>query len=395
MQKQAWYRFRSFSISDFFPAEKLAPVLLALGLLLSLILANSGLAATFQRLLGTELGFSGIGLRYSVSVWINDGLMAIFFLLVGLEIKREMRQGELADWRKAALPVFAALGGMLLPALFYSAFNAGKASAGGWAIPMATDIAFALAVIRLLEGRIPSGLITLLAALAIVDDLGAILVIAFFYSSGIQAHYLLFAGPIWLLMLAFNYFGVRRLVFYLLPGLVLWYCMHHSGIHATIAGVLTALAIPLRDKKGGSPLQILEHQLVKPVNYIIMPLFALANTHLRFETALFENFDFSLGLGIIGGLFIGKTLGVSLFSWLAVRLGLARLPEQVHGKQLIGLGMLAGIGFTMSIFISLLSFTQSDAISTAKFAILTASLLSGISGYLFLRKQRSDRPGAR
>jgi len=314
--------------------------------------------------------------------------MALFFLLVGLEIKRELLKGELSDFKKAALPVFAACGGMIVPAVIYALFNAGTSVSGGWGIPMATDIAFALAVISLLSKKVPASLKIFLAALAIVDDLGAILVIALFYTSEIHQAYLLLAVLTWALLLLFNYFRLPYLILYLIPGIFLWYFVHHSGIHATIAGVLLAFAIPLRDHRGASPLEKLEHQLTRPVNYFIMPVFALANTNLTFQPGMIDGLRSSLGTGIILGLFAGKTIGVSLFSWMAVRLKIARLPHKANWRHIIGLGMLAGIGFTMSVFIALLSFTDAGHMDTAKFAILCASLLSGISGYFFLRQAK-------
>ncbi|RYG11268.1 MAG: Na+/H+ antiporter NhaA, partial [Chitinophagaceae bacterium] len=333
--------------------------------------------------LATKLGFSTV--NYSILAWINDALMAIFFLLVGLEIKRELVEGELSSLKSAALPVIAALGGMLVPALIYFVFNTGTETVGGWGIPMATDIAFALAIIAMLGKSVPSSLKIFLAALAIVDDLGAILVIALFYTNQIHFEYLAMAGGILVLLSLMNYFGVKNLVFYLIPGIFLWYFIHHSGIHATIAGVLLAFTIPTNETDLESPLEKLEHALTVPVNYLIMPIFALANTNITFQKEMISGLISPLGLGIIVGLFAGKTIGVTFFSWLAVKLKWADLPTGACWKHVIGLGMLAGIGFTMSIFIALLSFSDALHVSEAKFAILTASVISGVVGFVFLK----------
>jgi len=367
----------------FFRSGQVGGFLLLICVAISLVIANTSAKEGFESLLATKLGF-GV-LNYSIIAWINDALMAIFFLLVGLEIKRELVEGELSSLKSAVLPVIAALGGMLVPALIYSIFNTSTATAGGWGIPMATDIAFALAIIAMLGKNIPASLKIFLAALAIVDDLGAILVIAMFYTNQIHIEYLLMAGGILALLVLMNYFGVQRLVFYLIPGIFLWYFIHHSGIHATIAGVLLAFTIPTNETAVLSPLERLEHFLTVPVNYIIMPVFALANTNITFQKEMISGLVSPLGLGIIVGLFAGKTIGVTLFSWLAVKLKWANLPSHAGWKHILGLGMLAGIGFTMSIFISLLSFKDDLHISEAKFAILTASVIAGVAGFVFLR----------
>lgn len=364
---------------------------------ISLIIANSSLGQPYEELLATEVGHhsEAVHLRYSVLLWINDGLMAIFFLLVGLEIKRELVQGDLSSPKKATLPVFAALGGVLFPALIYTLFNQGLPTSEGWAIPMATDIAFALAVITMLGRSVPLSLKIFLAALAIVDDLVAILMIAVFYSSELQLTYLYYAGGIYALLLVFNRLGVQSIWAYLLPGLFIWYFIHHSGIHATIAGVLTALALPTKSRYADteSPLVKLEHALMRPVNLLIMPIFALANTNIEFESGMLAGLVTPLGLGIILGLFLGKPIGIFLLSWLSVKLGLSSMPKGAGWWHVIGVGMLAGIGFTMSIFIAILSFTgQELTLAEAKFSILTASLLSGICGSLML-KAVSSRNG--
>lgn len=381
------------AFKDFLRSGQIGGILLMVCVVISLFIANSGYKEEFSNLLSTDLGFTFGTKAYSftVAAWINDALMAIFFLLVGLEIKRELVEGELSSVKKASLPVVAALGGMLVPAFIYFIFNGGSPTASGWGIPMATDIAFALAIIAMLGKSVPASLKIFLAALAIVDDLGAILVIAIFYTDQVHFNYLIWAGGILLLLLIFNYFRVKPLYFYLVPGMVLWYFIHHSGIHATIAGVLLALTIPTNTTNTESPLEKLEHLLNGPVNYFIMPVFALANTNITFQKEMLGGLVSPLGLGIVTGLFAGKTIGVTLFSWLAVRLKLGSLPSGSGWKHIIGLGMLAGIGFTMSIFISLLSFSNEMDITEAKFAVLCASVISGLIGFMFLKSIKKTK----
>ncbi|WP_113639447.1 Na+/H+ antiporter NhaA [Nubsella zeaxanthinifaciens] len=371
----------------FFNSKKLGSVLLLVCVVASLIIANSGYAVSFADFLAKTIGFkiSAFHLDYSIATWINDGLMAIFFLLVGLEIKRELIEGELSSLKKASLPVLAAIGGMLVPALIYALFNKNTVTANGWGIPMATDIAFALAIVALLEKNVPSSLKIFLAALAIVDDLGAILVIAFFYTEQIHWNQLFIAAGIFALLLVFNFFKLKNLLLYLIPGVFLWYFVHHSGIHATIAGVLLAFTIPTNDTAELSPLEKLEHALTQPVALVIMPVFALANTNITFVNGMVEGLASPLGLGIILGLFLGKTIGITLMSFIAVKLKLAKLPTGANWKHITGMGMLAGIGFTMSIFIAMLSFNDAAHIIESKFAILCASVISGVIGYLFLK----------
>lgn len=374
----------------FFKSEKIGGVILLFCVILSLIIANSALGQPFENLLKKELGFesSGIQLLYPIALWINDGLMAIFFLLVGLEIKREMLEGELSSPKRAAMPIFAALGGMLVPAAIYAIFNNGLRTEDGWGIPMATDIAFALAIISMLGKKIPSSLKIFLAALAIVDDLGAIMIIALFYTKELHLDQLLYAGGIFALLVLLNYFGVKKLIFYIIPGIFLWYFVHHSGIHATIAGVLLAFTIPTNPVKEISPLEKLEHGLVSPVNYLIMPLFALANTNIRFESTMIDGLYSPLGIGIIAGLFLGKPIGITIFAWISVKLRFSTLPSRSTWKHIIGVGFLAGIGFTMSLFISLLSFSNPELTAEAKFSILTGSVISGITGFFILKSLR-------
>ncbi|AZI20102.1 Na+/H+ antiporter NhaA [Chryseobacterium taklimakanense] len=366
---------------NFFQKTQSSGILLLICVLISLMVANSVLGESFQNILNSKIG------PYSVSMWINDGLMAVFFLLVGLEIKRETIEGELSSFKSASLPIFAAIGGMLIPAGIYALFNNGTAYENGWGIPMATDIAFSLAIVSMLGRRVPPAIKIFLAALAIVDDLGAILVIAIFYTDQIHWTYLLLSGGIILLLIALNYFKVTKHIFYLIPGAFLWYFMHHSGIHATIAGVLLAFTIPTNESATDiSPLEKLEHQLHIPVSFFIMPIFALANTNIIFKPGMVEGLFTNFGMGIILGLSLGKVIGISLFSFIAIKMKLSSLPDRSTWSHLIGVGFLAGIGFTMSIFIALLSFKgQHDLQEEAKFAILFASVLSGLIGYILLK----------
>lgn len=375
------------SFREFLRSGSIGGIILMTCVFVSLFIANSSFGPSFERLLATEIGINTetIHLRYSTLLWINDGLMAVFFLLVGLEIKRELIEGELSTFRKASLPILAALGGVIAPATIYFLLNKGTETAAGWGIPMATDIAFAIAIITMLGKKVPSSLKIFLAALAIVDDLIAILVIAIFYSSDIHYAYLGYAGGIFLFLLALNKAGIKNLAAYLIPGLFIWYFIHHSGVHATIAGVLTAFAIPTTPDAKESPLEKLEHILVNPVNFIVMPLFALSNTNITFEPEMIGGLTTTLGLGIILGLVIGKPLGIFTFSWVAVKLGVGQVPEKASWKHILGLGMLGGIGFTMSVFIALLSFPNAELIlAEAKFSILAGSILSGILGYFWL-----------
>ena len=383
------------TFKEFFRSSSAGGIILLFCVVLSLIIANTGAGEGFNELLSTEIGFANdsVQLRYPVLLWINDGLMAIFFLLVGLEIKREIVEGELSSLRQASLPVLAAIGGVVVPALIYTFFNhAEPDTIHGWGIPMATDIAFALGILSLLGDKVPSGIKVFLAALAIVDDLMAILVIAIFYSTNLHLTYLMYAAGIFLFQIILNRAGVKNILFYIIPGIFMWYFIHHSGIHATIAGVLTALTLPTTPDATESPLEKLEHMLAKPVNFLIMPIFAIANTNITFEDGMVEGLASNLGLGIVLGLFLGKPIGIFFMSWLSVKLKVAELPAGSNWTHVLGLGLLGGIGFTMSIFIALLSFKSELFQNEAKFAVLTASVLSGIFGYVLLslynKKQR-------
>ncbi len=375
------------SFRNFLKSETSGGIILIICVVVSLIIANSPLGPGFASLLDKVIGFKtdSVDLEYSIASWINDGLMAVFFLLVGLEIKRELVEGELSSIKQASLPILAALGGVIVPALIYHSFNIGLETDAGWAIPMATDIAFAVAIITMLGKNVPVSLKIFLAALAIVDDLMAILVIATFYSTSLEYTYLLYAAGFVVLLIIFNRIGVKNLAFYLIPGAFIWYFIHHSGIHATIAGVITAFTLPTTPDAKESPLEKLEHILINPVNFIIIPIFALANTNITFESGMVEGLFTPLGFGIILGLFIGKPVGIFLASWIAIKFGISKMPDRAHWIHILGVGMIAGIGFTMSIFISLLSFSNSaHLMSEAKFSILIGSLLSAIMGSLLL-----------
>lgn len=371
----------------FLHSSQSSGIILILCVAISLLIANSSLGESFQNLLDKNIGTELFHLNYPLSIWINDGLMAIFFLLVGLEIKREIVEGELSNFKSASLPIIAAVGGMIVPAAIYFLFNHGTEYAKGWGIPMATDIAFSLAIISMLGRKVPLSLKIFLAALAIVDDLGAILVIAVFYTDQIHWDYLGLSALMVTILVALNFFNFKKHICYIIPGLFLWYFMHHSGIHATIAGVLLAFTIPTNISTTEiSPLEKLEQKLHLPVNFLIMPIFALANTNITFQSGMVDGLFTNFGYGIILGLFLGKLLGITFFSWIFIKLKISSLPDQSSWTQLMGAALLAGIGFTMSIFIALLSFKGHPEIQDeAKFAVLVASVISGFAGYSLLR----------
>jgi len=365
-------------INELVESGKMVGLLLIGATLFSLSLSNSDFGDSYLKIWGTEIGFSF--LHKSILHWINDGLMAVFFLLVGIEIKRELVKGELSSRQQAILPVAAAIGGILFPALIFFFFNARHGSTlNGWAIPTATDIAFSLGILSLLGDRIPFSLKIFLTALAIIDDLGAIIIIAIFYNQGIHFDMLFYSLIILSGLILLNRFKVRSIILYIIPGVFLWYFILKSGIHPTIAGVLLAMTIPADLSED------FEHQLHKPVNYLILPVFALANTSMTLSFDHIIQLFSTLGLGIMIGLFIGKPAGITLATWVLVRTKAALLPKGVNWKQIVGLGMTAGIGFTMSIFISSLSFAEEDFTNIAKLAILVASLFSAIAGLLVLK----------
>ncbi|GEO79969.1 Na+/H+ antiporter NhaA [Pararhodospirillum oryzae] len=374
----------------FLRLEASAGLLLVGAAVLALIAANSALAGFYDQTFATHvtLAYGDLRLDKPLLLWINDGLMAVFFLLVGLEIKREALEGDLSSPDRLALPGLAALGGMVVPAALYLLVNAhDPALARGWAIPAATDIAFALGILALLGPRVPLSLKILLTALAILDDLGAIVIIALFYSADLSTTALGFAGVCVGALIALNRLGVRALTPYMLLGAVLWVAVLKSGVHATLAGVVLALAIPLRAGEGqGSPSRHLEHVLHPWVAFGILPLFAFANAGVSLEGVSLDRLLAPVPLGILLGLVVGKQVGVMVFSWLGIRTGLARLPEGATWAQFYGVALLTGIGFTMSLFVGTLAFGESPERATdVRVGVLAGSLLSGVLGYAWLR----------
>lgn len=364
---------------DFFESEKSGGLTLIACTAVSLIIANSVWASNYEHFWHTD--FAGHG----ISHWINDGLMTIFFLLIGLELEREIYQGELSNIKDALLPIFAAIGGMLLPAGLFLLLTYGTEGQAGIGIPMATDIAFALGILSLLGNKVPTSLKVFLTALAVIDDLGAIFVIAIFYTKTILWMNLFIALGIFAVLLILNRLKVRNLIPYLLGGVAMWYFMLNSGVHATITGVLLAFAIPFGNGDEKSTSYILQHFLHRPVAFFILPLFALANTAIAIDGNIVETLTHNYSLGIAFGLIIGKPLGIFLISFVVVSLGICKLPFDLDWKSIIGAGFLGGIGFTMSIFITLLAFENTEIINNAKFMILTASLAAGMLGYFYLK----------
>ena len=371
---------------DFFKSEKTGGLLLIVNTILSLIIANVILGSDYIQFWQLKVG----GL--SIEHWANDFLMAIFFLLIGLELEREIYKGELSNIKDALLPIFGAIGGMLVPASIYMYFNFGTVTQSGAGIPMATDIAFAVGILSLLGKRVPISLKVFLIALAVIDDLGAIIIIAIFYTKTLVWINLLIALGIFGVLLIFNRLKINNLIPYVIGGLTMWYFMLHSGVHATITGVLLAFAIPFGDGGKKSASYILQHVLHKPVAFIILPIFALANTAIILSPDIGQTLIQNYSLGIAIGLIIGKPLGIFLFTLLAVKFGFCKLPDDLNWKLILGVGFLAGIGFTMSIFITLLAFDNDTIINNSKFVILLSSLIAGIIGFLslniFLKKRK-------
>lgn len=364
---------------EFFENEKVAGLTLIVCTIISLLMTNSVFGSDYQHFWHSD--FAG----HSIEFWINDGLMAIFFLLIGLELEREIYIGELSDLKIAALPIFAALGGMLIPAGLYSVFNYGAITQSGAGIPMATDIAFALGALSLLGKKVPISLKIFLTALAVIDDMGAILVIALFYTKDLLLNNLFIALGIFSFLLVLNRLKVKNLIPYLVGGVVMWYFMLNSGIHATITGVLLAFAMPFENGSKTSTSYKLQQFLHKPVSFFILPLFALANTAIVIGSNIGETFSQQYSIGIALGLIIGKPLGITLFCFIVVSIGLCKLPEDLNWKAIFGVGIIAGIGFTMSIFITLLAFDDQAVINNSKFVILSSSLTAGTIGFLFLK----------
>ncbi|MEB2787103.1 Na+/H+ antiporter NhaA [Algoriphagus persicinus] len=418
--KQSTLTYINLTAKRFLDRKSTGGLLLIASTTIALILGNSQWADAYHDFLKDEFLFG-----LTSEEWINDGLMAIFFLVAGLALKREIMVGELSSFKKASMPLLAALGGMIVPALIFVALNSGTASRSGWGIPMATDIAYSLGIIGLLGNRVPVQLKVFLVALAIADDIGAILVIAFFYSTELNWSFLSAGAGIFIILMLFNRIGVKSLVWYILGGVALWYCFLNSGIHPTIAGVLLAFTIPVKPKLDSKilkkriaknvwalgktdienrdpmqdvrqmkilntlnkdienakpPLLKLENALVDFNAFFIIPVFALANAGVKLDVSLVEVVSGSLGLGILLGLAVGKVLGISLFAFIGKKLGISELHSSLHWQHVIGLGMIAGIGFTMSLFVTNLAFIDPELVKVSKISILLASLIGALGG---------------
>ena len=363
----------------FFESEKAGGLILIACTLLSLIISNSYFGESYLHFWHTN--FAGDSIEH----WVNDGLMTIFFLLIGLELEREIYIGELSNIKDALLPVFAAIGGMIVPAAIFLLFNYGTPTQAGAGIPMATDIAFALGILSLLGNRVPASLKVFLTALAVIDDLGAIIIIAIFYTKTLLWTNLFIALGIFAVILVFNRLKVRNLFPYLIGGIAMWYFMLHSGVHASITGVLLAFAIPFGNGNEKSTSYILQQFLHKPVAFVILPIFALANTAIIVSSDFAHIFSEHYSLGIAFGLLIGKPIGIFILTYLTVSFGLCSLPAGLTWKNIFGIGLLAGIGFTMSILITLLALNSDTIINNSKLIILLSSLIAGIVGFLFLK----------
>ncbi|MBT31395.1 MAG: Na+/H+ antiporter NhaA [Thalassobius sp.] len=428
VQKKSKTSYIQETASKFLDRETAGGLILIAATILALIIGNSAWAETYHHILEEKFlfGFAdSLTFELTIEQWINDGLMVIFFLVAGLELKREILVGELSSFKKASMPLLAALGGMLMPAVIYTIFNAGSENAHGWGVPMATDIAYSLGIIGLLGKRVPTQVKTFLIALAIADDLGAILVIAFFYSSDISWLHLGISGGLFVMLMAMNKFGFKSLFWYIPVGIVLWYFTLKGGIHPTIAGVLFAISIPVKPKldskilkdrtvqnveklehtdiehrdpmqdieqreilermkkdtnKSRPPLIKLENALIEFNTFFVIPIFALANAGVALDINIMEVITGSVGLGIILGLILGKALGISLFSYVGYKLGIAELNKSISWGHILGIGFIAGIGFTMSIFITNLAFNDPEVVKLSKISILIASLIAVING---------------
>lgn len=370
-------------IREFLVDSRAVGIILIVCTILSLLLSNlPATQAAYSSFWQHPVHFSPAGLHLpdSYLLWINDVFMTFFFFLVAMEIKRELVTGELASIKKSLLPILAALGGMIVPAIIFAIFNGHTAYRHGWGIPMATDIAFSLGVLSLLGKRVPLSLKIFLAALAIIDDLGAIVTIGIFYTSSLNVTYLLCGIGMLAVVKLMNRLNVTKPGWYVLPGIIMWYCIFNSGVHATIAGVLMAFSMPLKS------LARLEQLLYKPVNFIIMPLFALANTAILLPAEFTKAFSSTISIGVIVGLVLGKPVGIFLFSFIATKLKIASLPSHTNYAQLWGIGLLGGIGFTMSIFTSTLAFNAASLQVVSKVAIISASVIAAIAGHTWFRR---------
>jgi NhaA family Na+:H+ antiporter len=427
-------------VSKFIQLEYTSGLVLLMGVILAIAWVNSPWAASYHHLweINFSLGFDKLVLSHPLHLWINDGLMAVFFFVIGLELKREFISGELSTIKKASLPMIAALGGMIVPAGIYFLINHGTETMHGWGIPMATDIAFALALLSIAGKHVPASIKIFLSALAVADDLGAVLVIAFFYSTGLSFMPLMVAGILLLVLIAGNAIGIRHSAFYVIIGFGVWVGFLLSGVHATIAGVLVAFTIPARTKidekryalrlrelsyefeeeipncstlttpkqhetierinalslAAQTPLQKIEHTLHPWVAFVIMPLFALANSGIIFGSDFFSSLINPVSIGVIAGLIIGKFTGVLLFTWLVVKSGVAVLPNKATWRHITGVAALAGIGFTMSLFVSALAFERTEFVDQAKYGILLASVIAGIFGTLILKSAAKENIAA-
>ena len=373
---------------EFFQSQQAAGVLLVSATLISLVLSNSSFGEAYINFWGTEIGPSthNFHLKHSITEWINDALMTLFFLLVGLEIERELYIGELSNRKRAMLPLMGALGGMLFPALIYFLFNFNHPDTiSGAGIPTATDIAFAIAIMGLLGDRVPPALKVFLTALAIIDDLGAIFVIAIFYGTGFNGLYLLLIAALCVVLYILNKKENENPWLFLILGVSLWFCMLHSGIHATLAGVILAFALPFKSGKPNTLSYRVEHSLQRPVTFVILPLFALSNTAISIDANIGSQLLNPESLGIFFGLVIGKPLGIVLLSLLAIKMGIASMSQSITTTKLIGAGILGGIGFTMAIFVDNLAFTNTAHIDLGKISILIASATCAIFGFLLLK----------
>lgn len=390
-------------LTEFMKLETSAGIFLMLAALLALIANNSPLSNLYSGFLDTPVAIQigALEIAKPLLLWINDGLMAIFFFLVGLEVKREVIKGELSSISKASLPFLAAIGGMAGPAIIYSFINWGDAlTMRGWAIPSATDIAFALGVLALLGSRIPTSLKVFLLALAIIDDIGAIVIIAIFYTENLSVESLGLALAGFAVLVAINRSGVKSITPYALVGLFIWVCVLKSGVHATLAGVLTALAIPItgKDEKSKSPLNYLEHALHPWVAFMVLPIFAFANAGVDLSVLQLSDLTAKVPLGIALGLFFGNQILITTLTFLAVKTGIAKLPEDVRWVQIYGVACLAGVGFTMSLFIGTLAFDSADIINQVRLGVLMGSFASAVLGYTVLRitcKPNPEREKAR
>lgn len=385
------------AIRDFMKMEAAGGLLLLFSAILAMLVANSPLSGLYRALLDTPVGVQvgALVINKPLFLWVNDGLMAVFFFLIGLEIKREIMEGELSSFSQVVLPSIGALGGMIVPAGIYAWLNWGNSVAlDGWAIPVATDIAFALALLGVFGSRVPTALKIFLLTLAIFDDLAAIVIIALFYSGDLSANALLMSAVALIVAVAMNRLGVTRTSSYVLLGVVLWVAVLKSGVHATLAGVLIAFCVPMRDEHNESPLQDLENDLHGPVAFAILPIFAFANAGLSFAGISLNDLMHPVTMGVVTGLLIGKPLGILLFVGLAVILRLAQLPKNVNWYQLLGVAFACGIGFTMSLFIAGLAFEHGsgDYFSGDRLGIVVGSILSALAAYAILHVSLPESP---